>query len=99
MNGQSRIVDKKAIDFNSLKTTLSNASFDSAYVIFADIEDIVCYTTELILTTCAEFIPNKVVTIRLKDTQWMSNASRRAIRKREVVNMKTKCCILLRDGS
>jgi len=53
------------------------------YDIFDDVEDIVCYTNELILTTCAEFVPNKIVTVRPKDKPWMSNEVRRAIRKRD----------------
>jgi hypothetical protein len=56
-----RVWDYKATDFNSLNTALSNAPFDSAYDIFDDVEDIVCYTNELILTTCAEFVPKKIV--------------------------------------
>ena len=75
--------DYQTTDFNSLNTVLSNASFDSAYDIFDDVEDIVCYTNELILTTCAEFVPNKIVTVRPKDKPWMSNEVRRAIRKRD----------------
>ena len=75
--------DYKTTDFNSLNTALSNAPFDSAYAIFDDAEDIVCYTNELILTTCAEFVPNKIVTVRPKDKPWMSNEVRRAIIKRD----------------
>jgi hypothetical protein len=78
-----RIWDYKATDFNSLNTALSNAPFDSAYNIFDDVEDIVCYTKELIPTICAEFIPYKIVTVRPKDKAWMSNEVRRAIRKRD----------------
>jgi hypothetical protein len=66
-----------------MNTALSSAPFDSAYDIFDDVEDIVCYTNELILTTCAEFVPNKIVTVRPKDKLWMSNEVRRAIRKRD----------------
>jgi hypothetical protein len=75
--------DYQTTNFNSLNTALSNASFDSAYGIFDDVEDIVCYTNELMLTTCAEFVPNKIVTVRPKDKPWMSNEVRRAIRKRD----------------
>jgi hypothetical protein len=76
-----RVWDYKATDFNSLNTALSNAPFDSAYDIFNDVEDIVCYTNELILTTFAEFVPNTIGTVRPKDTPWMSNEVQRAIRK------------------
>lgn len=78
-----RVWDYKTTDFISLNTALSNALFDSAYNIFDDVEDIVCYTNELILTTCAEFVSNKIVTVRPKDKPWMSNEVRRAIRKRD----------------
>ena len=78
-----RVWDYKTTDFNSLNTALSNAPFDSAYDIFDDVEDIVCYANELILTTCAKFVPNKIVTVRPKDKLWMSNEVRRAIRKRD----------------
>jgi hypothetical protein len=53
--------DYKATDFNRLNTALNNAPFDSEYDIFDDVEDIVCYTNELILTTCAEFVPKQIV--------------------------------------
>ena len=55
---KKRVWDHKATDFNSLNTALSNAWFDSAYAIFDDVDNIVCYTNELILTTWAEFVPN-----------------------------------------
>lgn len=57
-----RVWDYKATDFNSLNVALSNAPFDTAYAIFNDIEDIVGYTNDLIISTCSEFIPNKIVT-------------------------------------
>jgi hypothetical protein len=66
-----------------MNKALSSAPFDSAYDIFDDVEDIVCYTNELILTTCAEFVPNKIGTVRPKDKPWMSNEVQRAIRKRD----------------
>lgn len=78
-----RVWDYKATDFNSLNVALSNAPFDTAYEIFNDIDDIVGYTNDLIISTCSEFIPNKIVTIRSKDKPWMSNEVRRAIRNRD----------------
>ena len=80
---KKRVWDHKATDFNSLDTALSNAWFDSAYAIFDDVENIVCYTNELILTTWAELVPNKFVTIRPKDKPWMNNEVKRAIKKRD----------------
>jgi hypothetical protein len=38
-----RVWDNKATEFNNMNTALSSAPFDSAYDIFDDVEDIVCY--------------------------------------------------------
>jgi len=41
--------DYKSADFNGSNATLSNASFETTYTIFDDVDDIVNYTNALIL--------------------------------------------------
>ena len=69
-------------DWTGLSNALDNAPFDTAYTIYEDINDIVHYWTNLVTSTCAEFIPSRSVTIRARDKPWVTNELRWLIRKR-----------------
>ena len=68
-----RVWDYISADFNGSNATLNNASLETTYTIFDDVDDIVNYTNALILWTCSEFIHAKNVTIRHKYKPWMAN--------------------------
>ena len=68
------------LDFTELNNSLSTAPFSTAFLVFADIDDIIHYTYDLLSSILREHIINKVVTIRSKDKPWMSNEVRRALR-------------------
>lgn len=44
-----RVWDYKSADFNGSNATLNNASLETTYTIFDDVDDIVNYTNALIL--------------------------------------------------
>ena len=69
-------------DWHGLNGALSNAPFDTAYTIYDDINDIVHYWTKLVQLTAREYIPTRVVTIRMRDKPWVMNEFRRLVRKR-----------------
>lgn len=80
---QREVWDYKTANFDAINEALSNAPFDSAFLIFDEIDDIVHYTYELISVILHEHIRNKTVVIRPGDKPWMSNEVRRAFRNRD----------------
>ena len=55
--------DYKTVDFTEL-SSLSTASFSTAFLVFDDIDDIIQYAYDLLFSILREHIIKKVVTIR-----------------------------------
>ena len=76
--------DNKVADVSSIRESLMSIDWDFE---FGDLEPnlMVDKFTEIILNIIAENVPNRVITVNEKDSQWITKEVRTGIRH--------KCCI------
>ena len=88
--------DYKATNINEINESLHSVSWDTAYALYVDIDEILSYNNFLIESICQEHILHKTVTFRTSDKPWMSNEVCYFFRRRTLIirlpHYKLKYC-------
>ena len=69
---ERKIYNYNAGDYIHLREILSDASWNTGYELFDDINDIVQYYYDIFKDAIDEFIPNRIIKIRPRDKEWMT---------------------------
>lgn len=86
-----KIYSYSRADYISLRRGLAEAPWHVGFDIFDDINDTVDYWCKLFMESIDHFIPNKTITVRPKDKEWMTPNVRRLLNKRDRLYRKFSC--------